>query len=67
MRWTGWLPPAGTVCIGKEGFHIVGFGIGGKVASRRRIKRPAVASPSSPLEYKASAWAISMGGTNIGT
>ena len=61
------LLPAEIVCVGKEVFHIVGFSTDGRVAFRRKIRRLAVADPSSPLEYGTSDWTISMSspGTDI--
>ena len=35
------------VDIGKEVFHIVGFGIDGKIAFRRKIKRSCRRAPSA--------------------
>jgi transposase len=42
--------------FGKEVFHIVGFGTDGKIAFRRKIKRPAFIETFKQLWPALSAW-----------
>jgi hypothetical protein len=42
--------------IGKEVFHLVAFGTDGKMAFRRKIKRPALVETSNDCLQASSAW-----------
>jgi hypothetical protein len=44
------------VDIGKDVFHLVGFGAGGKIESRRRIRRLGLKTLSRSFPRALSAW-----------
>ena len=44
------------VDIGKEVFHLVGFTADGKIAFRRRIRRPGLKMPSRSCRGASSPW-----------
>jgi transposase len=44
------------VDIGKDVFHLVGFGVGGKIVFRRRIRRLGLKDTSRSCHHASSTW-----------